>query len=145
MKPLEGAVRVVANTANAATAAAGAVGGAAVNGVIGGVQGTAQGIRKGLSDGSHSTPAAALTLAALGAAGLVEWPVLLTIGGGMLIIRHLTKNGQRATTNPSDATTNRTEELPAVESSANVAKKAPAKRTAARKAATGRANSARQP
>jgi hypothetical protein len=92
MNPLQRAVRVVTNTSNAATAAAGAIGGAAVNGVIGGVQGTAQGIRNGVANGSHSTPAAALTFAALGATGLVEWPVLLTgLGpsGGPIDIGHI--------------------------------------------------------
>src|ERR1700709_872434 len=76
-----GAARVVARSADAAAAAAGAVGGAAGNGVIGGLQGTVNGIKNGVSSGSHSTPAAVLTLGAIGAAGLVEWPVLLGIGG----------------------------------------------------------------
>jgi hypothetical protein len=84
-----GAARVVARSAEAATAAAGAVGGAAVNGVIGGLQGTANGIKSGVSSGSHSTPAAVLTLGAIGAAGLVEWPVLLGIGGTALVVRQL--------------------------------------------------------
>ena len=86
MNPFHGAVRTVTNTANAAVAAAGAVGGAAVNGVIGGVQGTAQGVRNGLADGRHSVPAAVLTFAALGATGLVEWPVLLTVGGAVILV-----------------------------------------------------------
>src|ERR1700692_2064946 len=80
------AVGVVSATADATAAAAGAVGGAAVNGIIGGVQGTAAGIRTGLSSGSHSTPAAVLTLAAVGAAGLVDWPVLLAVGGTALVV-----------------------------------------------------------
>lgn len=84
--------RVVTETANATTAAAGAVGGAAVSGIIGGVQGTVEGIRSGLGSGSHSTPAAVLTFAAIGAAGLVEWPVLVAIGGTAVLVRQLTKN-----------------------------------------------------
>lgn len=88
----EGAVNVITWTANATTAAAGAVGGAAVNGVVGGMQGAAAGVKNGLSRGSHSTPAAALTLAAIGATGLVDWPVLLGVGGTALVIRQL---GQR--------------------------------------------------
>src|ERR1700694_2017749 len=89
MSILQGRLRVVRQTADAVTAAAGAVGGAAVSGVVGGIQGTALGVRNGVRSGSHSTPAAALTLAALGAAGLVEWPVLVTVGGTALLLRQL--------------------------------------------------------
>ncbi len=69
--------------------AAGARGGGVVNGVIGGVTGTVTGVRQGISSGSHSTPAAALTLGAVGAVGLVEWPVLLAVGGAALLLRQL--------------------------------------------------------
>jgi hypothetical protein len=95
-----GAARVVARSAEAATAAAGAVGGAAVNGVIGGLQGTVNGIKNGVSSGSHSTPAAILTLGAIGAAGLVEWPVLLGIGGTALVVRQLNQR-TRGTPSPT--------------------------------------------
>jgi hypothetical protein len=91
MDIIGGAARVITGTADATTAAAGAVGGAAVNGVIGGVQGTLSGIRNGLSSGSHSTPAAALTLGVIGAAGLVDWPLLLGIGGTALAVHHLSR------------------------------------------------------
>jgi hypothetical protein len=103
MDIVRSATRVVTETANATTAAAGAVGGAAVNGIIGGVQGTAAGIRSGLGTGSHSTPAALLTLAAVGAAGLVEWPVLLTVGGTALLVRQLNRHdgGQTDTARPA--------------------------------------------
>ena len=67
MDIVRGAVRAATETANATAAAAGAVGGAAVNGVVGGIRGTVGGIRSGLSNGSHSTPAAVLTLGAIGA------------------------------------------------------------------------------
>ncbi|WP_406272573.1 hypothetical protein OH799_33020 [Nocardia sp. NBC_00881] len=87
----EGAVDVITWTADATTAAAGAVGGAAVNGVIGGMQGAAAGVKSGLSRGSHSTPAAALTLVAIGAVGLVDWPVLLGVGGTALVVRQLSQ------------------------------------------------------
>lgn len=90
-----GAVRSVGKTVNraadATTAAAGAVGGAAVNGIVGGVTGAAEGIKRGVSTGSHSTPAAALAIGALGVAGLVEWPVLLAVGGGALLLRRLNR------------------------------------------------------
>ncbi|MGE5695941.1 MAG: hypothetical protein ACM4D3_12120 [Candidatus Sericytochromatia bacterium] len=93
-----GALRVVTRTADATTAAAGAVGGAAINGVIGGLQGAVSGIRNGLDSGSHSMPAAAFTLGAIGAAGLVEWPLLLTIGGTALVIHQL---GRRSENQPA--------------------------------------------
>lgn len=73
------------------TEAAGAVGGATVNGVVGGVKGAASGVQRGLSSGSHSTPAAVLTLGALGVAGLVEWPVLAAVGGAALVLRQLNR------------------------------------------------------
>jgi hypothetical protein len=90
-----GAVRTAGKTVNraadATTAAAGAVGGAAVNGIVGGVTGAAEGIKRGISSGSHSTPAAALALGALGVAGLVEWPILLAVGGGALVLHRLSR------------------------------------------------------
>jgi hypothetical protein len=91
MDIIRGATRLITGTATATTAAAGAVGGAAINGVIGGVQGTVKGIRDGADSGSHSTPAALLTLGAVGATGLVEWPVLLTVGGATLLIRQFVR------------------------------------------------------
>ena len=93
MGVVDGAVhnvsRTVSRAASATTAAAGAVGGAAVNGVVGAVTGAAAGVQKGIDKGSHSTPAAALTLGAIGVAGLVEWPLLLAVGGGALLLRRL--------------------------------------------------------
>ena len=94
MDIVRGAARVVTETANATTAAAGAVSGAAINGIIGGVQGTAKGIRDGVGSGSHSTPAALLTLGAVGATGLVEWPLLLTVGGAALLIHQFSGRGR---------------------------------------------------
>src|SRR5690348_7418488 len=85
MNIFEGAARVVGRTADATTSAAGAVGGAAINGVVGGVQGTVTGLRSGLSSGSDSTPAAILTLAAIGATGLVEWPAQSTAFAGYYV------------------------------------------------------------
>jgi hypothetical protein len=48
------------------------------------------GVQSGLSSGSGSIPAAALTVAAVGAAGLVEWPVLLPVGATLLGVHYLT-------------------------------------------------------
>ena len=101
-------LRIASRTANASIAATGAVGGATVNGVVGGatvngvvggVQGMVGGVRSGLSSGTRSTPAAALTLAAIGAAGLVQWPVLLPAGGTVMAMHYLThrSRGERST------------------------------------------------
>src|SRR6476659_9920005 len=103
MDIVSGAVRVVTKAADATTAAAGAVGGAAINGIAGGIQGTASGVRRGLGDGSHSSAAAALTLAAIGAAGLVEWPVLLAVGGTALVVHRLNQRSSDAATSSSTA------------------------------------------
>jgi hypothetical protein len=96
MNIVSGAVRVVTKTADATTAAAGAVGGAAFSGVVGGIQGTATGLRNGLSNGSQSPAAAALTLAAVGTAGLVEWPILLAVGGTALVVHQLNQRSGQA-------------------------------------------------
>ena len=100
MNVLGSALRVAARTVEVSVAAAGAVGGAAVNGVVGGVQGVVGGVRSGLQSGSRSIPAAALTVAAVGTAGavgLVEWPVLLPIGGTLLAVHYVTNrpDGER--------------------------------------------------
>jgi hypothetical protein len=121
---IEGAVRVVTRSAEATAAAAGAVGGAAVNGVVGGMQGTLNGIKNGVSSGSHSTPAAALTLAAIGAAGLVEWPIVVGVGGTALVVRRLT---QRSDGQPAPSLKAVPDSLP------QAAAKPVAKRSAARK------------
>ena len=76
-------------TVDASVTAAGAVGGAVVNGVIGGVRGVVDGVQSGLSNGSRSIPAAALAVAAVGAAGLVEWPVLLPVGATVWGVHYL--------------------------------------------------------
>ena len=135
MSVVGGTVRSVGKTVSRAatvtTEAAGAVGGAAVNGVIGGVTGAAEGIKRGISSGSHSTPAAALALGALGVAGLVEWPVLLAVGGGALLLRRMTRKEAPAKANlkpvPSQA-------APQTASPRKAASK-PAKKAASRRAA----------
>ena len=132
MGVVDGAVRnasrAVSRAASATTATAGAVGGAAVNGVVGAVTGAAAGVQKGIDSGSHSTPAAALTLGALGVAGLVEWPILLAVGGGALLLRRLSNSrsdGPVASVTAVKAT-------PAKSTSSARPRKTPAKRTAAR-------------
>jgi hypothetical protein len=111
------------------------VGGAAVNGIVGGVTGAAEGIKRGISSGSHSTPAAALALGALGVAGLVEWPVLLAVGGGALLLRRL---GQKSEPRPK-ANLKPVPDEPAVEKKAapqKTAAKSTAKKAAGRRAGT---------
>jgi hypothetical protein len=141
MGVVDGAFRTVSRTvsraATATTAAAGAVGGAAVNGIVGGVKGAAEGIQQGISTGSRSTPAAALAIGAVGAAGLVEWPLLLAVGGGALLLRRMTNGSGQS--EPSD-----TAKLTSVPSQAAPKKAAPQKtptKTAAKKTAGRRAGS----
>ena len=128
MGVVDGAVRNVSRTvsraASATTAAAGAVGGAAVNGVVGAVTGAAAGVQRGIDSGSHSTPAAALTLGALGVTGLVEWPLLLAVGGGVLLLRRL--NHSR------DDGSQAAPVVPAKSTSSARPRKTPAKRATAR-------------
>jgi len=132
---IQGAARVVTQSAEATVAAAGAVGGAAVNGVIGGVQGAVTGIK---SSGSHSTPAAALAIAAIGATGLVEWPILLGVGGTAIVVRHL-KQRSEGRERPTLAA------VPNSPQRTSAAKRTPAaKRTSGRKAAKSTASSARK-
>ncbi|MCV7428966.1 hypothetical protein [Mycobacterium montefiorense] len=133
-----GAVRNLGKTVNraadAATAAAGAVGGAAVNGIVGGVTGAAEGIKRGINSGSHSTPAAALAIGALGFAGLVEWPVLLAVGGGALVLRRLNQKPPA----PAKASLKPVPTEPTSQKAAprKSAAKSPAKKTAGRRAGT---------
>lgn len=131
MNIFDGAVRIVTRTADATTAAAGAVGGAAVNGIVGGLQGTAAGIRDGLGKGSHSPAAAAMTLGALGAVGLVEWPLLLAVGGGALVVHQISQRADGASA-PS---------RPPLQSVATAA--APAKKAAPRKSTRTRTTTAK--
>jgi hypothetical protein len=120
--------RTVSRAASATTAAAGAVGGAAVNGVVGAVTGAAAGVQKGIDSGSHSTPAAALTLGALGVAGLVEWPILLAVGGGALLLRRLSNSRNDGPV----ASVTSVKKAPAKSTSSARPRKTPAKRTPAR-------------
>lgn len=90
--------RSVNNAAATTTSAAAAVGGAAANGVIGGVTGAAEGVQRGLKRRSYSTPAAALALSSLGVIGLVEWPLLVAVGGGALLLRRLNQPSNGAAT-----------------------------------------------
>jgi hypothetical protein len=137
MSVVGGTVRMVGETVSRAatvtTEAAGAVGGAAVNGVVGGVKGAAEGIKRGVSTGSHSTPAAALALGALGVVGLVEWPVLLAVGGGALLLRRMSRKPEA----PAKANLKPVPSEPAKEKAPpRKASPKPAKKAAGRRAGT---------
>jgi hypothetical protein len=138
MSGVNGAVRSVTRTAgraaSATTAAAGAVGGAAVNGVVGAVTGAAAGVQRGIGSGSHSVPAAALTLGALGVTGLIEWPLVLAIGGGVLLLRQLNKNGHSDGSHKASVTPVRA--VPTKSTSSASPRKSPAKRAPARSRGT---------
>jgi hypothetical protein len=140
MGVVNGAVRSVTRTvgraAEVTTEAAGAVGGAAVNGVVGAVTGAAEGVQRGIGKGSHSMPAAALTLGALGVAGLLEWPVVLAIGGGALVLRQL-RNGH--SDGSHNATLTSVKSVPTKSTSSarsSGPRKSPAKRAPARSRGT---------
>jgi hypothetical protein len=148
MGVVDGAARNVSRTVNraaaATTAAAGAVGGAAVNGVVGAVTGAAAGVQKGIDSGSHSTPAAALTLGALGVAGLVEWPILLAVGGGALLLRRLS-NSRSDSPAPSVSAVKATPAKATPAKSTKSAKSTPAKATPAKSANSAKSTNSARP
>ncbi|OBI96789.1 hypothetical protein A5660_00685 [Mycobacterium alsense] len=140
MSVVGGAVRNVGRTVNraatATTSVAGAIGGAAVNGVVGGVKGAAEGIQTGLDSGRKSTAAAALAIGALGVAGIVEWPVLLAVGGGALVLQRLSRQAQQSASPPKAKLTT----VPTQPEAPAKAQKAPARKAPgkAAKKTTGR-------
>lgn len=127
---VRGVGRTVSGVATATTAVAGAVGGAAINGVVGGVKGAAEGIQQGIGKGSKSTAAAALAIGALGVTGLVEWPILLAVGGGALVLRKMSQKPEEspAVKPPVKA------KLTTVPTEPDAEEAAPAKTTSPRKA-----------
>ncbi|MBT2266563.1 hypothetical protein [Rhodococcus erythropolis] len=95
MMIVDEATRVVRGVADATTTVAGAVGGGVIGGVTGGIRGTAEGVRDGIRAGRSSTPTAVLTMAAVGAAGLVEWPVVVAVGGTALLLHEWDRKSGR--------------------------------------------------
>ena len=83
---LSGTLRAGEDAAAAVTGTAGAVAGAVAAGVIGGVSACPSQVA-----GGTEAPAAVLTLAGLGAAGLVAGPILLLVGGTALVLPPTTK------------------------------------------------------
>lgn len=89
MNLVSGAARVATGAGEAATAALGAIGGAAVGGLVGSMKGAATGASEGARRGSHSTPAAVLTMGAVAATGVVQWPIVAAVGGTALVFDQL--------------------------------------------------------
>ena len=89
MNLVSGTVRVATGAGEAATATLGAVGGAAVGGLVGSMKGAAVGAAEGARRGSHSTPAAVLTMGAVAVTGVVQWPIVAAVGGTALVLDQL--------------------------------------------------------
>lgn len=70
-------------------AAAGGAVGAAEGGVVGAARGGARGMAQGVGLGSRTLPAVALTVAVVGATGLVDWPLLIALGGTVVVLRQV--------------------------------------------------------
>jgi hypothetical protein len=85
MNLVNGTARAATVAGEAATATLGAVGGAAVGGLVGTMKGAAEGARRG----SHSTPAAVLTMGAVALTGVVQWPIVAAVGGTALVLDQL--------------------------------------------------------
>jgi hypothetical protein len=93
-------------------------------------------VQRGIGKGSHSVPAAALTLGALGATGLIEWPLVLAIGGGALILRQL-NNGHSDGSHKASVTPVRAVPTKSTSSARSSGpRKSPAKKTPARTRST---------
>ncbi|MBV8349075.1 MAG: hypothetical protein JOZ49_16570 [Mycolicibacterium sp.] len=86
-----GPVRAATRTAGAVGTATAAVGSATLHGVVGGMAGTVAGVREGWADSRTRSAPAALTVVAIGTLGLVEWPLMLAIGGTVLAARRLAR------------------------------------------------------
>ncbi|WAM15472.1 MULTISPECIES: hypothetical protein [Rhodococcus] len=89
MDLVSGTARAVTGVGAAATAGLGAVGGAAVGGLVGSLKGAAVGAQEGARRGSHSTPAAVLTLGVVALTGVVRWPIVAAVGGTALVLEQL--------------------------------------------------------
>ncbi|MFD7008447.1 hypothetical protein [Rhodococcus jostii] len=112
MNLVSGTARAVAGAGEAATATLGAIGGAAVGGLVGSITGAATGAAEGARRGTHSTPAAVLTMGAVAATGVVQWPIVAAVGGTVLVLDQLgpgtsrqDKAGTSDTTSGADTST----------------------------------------
>ena len=107
MEIVNSTVRAAGSVGGAATATLGAVSGAAIGGVVGSIKGAAEGATAGARRGSHSTPAAALTLGAVALTGVVQWPVVAVAGGTALVLNQF-KPGKSGAHTPKDGTKTQT-------------------------------------
>jgi hypothetical protein len=138
---LSGTLRAGEDAAAAVTGTAGAVAGAVAAGVIGGVSGAVRGVSQALGIGARSTPAAVLTLAGLGAAGLVAGPILLLVGGTALVLRQRRNNPAMPTKNPDSEPETRAGRTRATKATNRTAQTAPRKSVSPGKASASRATS----
>lgn len=82
-----GIMATTGDVASATTSTIGALTAAAAGTAIGAAQGAVKGFGRGLGTGATSTPIAVLGLAGIGAAGLIDWPILLAGGAAALLLR----------------------------------------------------------
>jgi len=132
----------------AVTGATAAVTGAAYGAATGAVDGAIRGAGQALGSGPRATPAAALVVAAVGAAGLIEWPVLLLAGGTALVVRQLRHKPANPTVHTVHTvhTENPTAALPAAQPGTPIppaTNRVVADRTARKAAAPGKASAPR--
>jgi hypothetical protein len=125
--------------AGVATTVAGAAGGAAVGSTIGALRGAAQGAADGAGRGSRSTPAVALTVAALGVTGIVDWPLLLAAGGAAYLLQ---RNSQGADTAHNDVADTGARRRPTLTPARKTPQRAPVAATAKPRKATRPASAA---
>jgi len=122
----------------AVAGASAAITGAAYGAATGAVDGAIRGAGQALGSGPRATPAAALAVAAVGAAGLIEWPVLLLASGTALVVRQL----QHKPANPTVHTEDLTATLPPAQPGTPIPpapNRVVADRTARKAAASGKA------
>ncbi|MFC9556633.1 hypothetical protein ACFTWF_38080 [Rhodococcus sp. NPDC056960] len=136
MNLVSGTARVATGAGGAATATLGAIGGAAVGGLLGSMKGAAVGVQEGARRGSHSTPAAVMTIGAVALSGVVQWPVVAAVGGTALVLDQLKPGAPKpetsGTENDASATNSGSETKAIVPAPAAkvVTRRAPAKRSA---------------
>jgi hypothetical protein len=140
MRPFRTPIRAIEDTAAVIAGTAGAVAGATAGAAVGGLGGAYRGAKEGIGIGARSTPAALVTLAAIGAAGLIDWPILLAGGSATLLLRQL-RNTNPTPTDTSTGAPDTSIAHPQPTKAANRTIPTPAKPAATRKTATPRKSS----
>lgn len=82
-----GIMATTGDVASATTSTIGALTAAAAGTAIGAIEGAVKGFGRGLGTGATSTPIAVLGLVGIGAAGIIDWPILLAGGAAALLLR----------------------------------------------------------